>query len=96
VRPDLKDVYRNDKQVDSLKIKVTTYDVLRFKHRKLFWENRYVFVEPTSHKTDGVFTVKENDFKQDRKTTTSHFYLIGKQGTTYLGLKKRDWLSNPR
>jgi hypothetical protein len=96
VRPDLKDVYRNDKQVDSLKIKVTTYDVLRFQHRKLFWENRYVFVEPTSHKTDGVFTVKENDFNQDRKTTTSHFYLIGKQGTTYLGLKKRDWLSNPR
>jgi hypothetical protein len=102
VRPDLKEVYRNDKQVDSLKIKVTTYDVLRFKRRKLFWENRDIlvestsFVEPTGHKTDGIFTVKGNDFKQDRKTTTSHFYLIGKQGTTYLGLKKRDWLSNQR
>lgn len=96
VRSDLKDVYRNDKQVDSSKIKVTTYDVLRFKHRKLFWENRYVFIEPTSHKTDEVFVVKGNDFKQNPKTTTSHFYLIGKQGTTYLGLKKRDRLSNLR
>jgi uncharacterized linocin/CFP29 family protein len=96
VRPDLKDVYQNDKQVDSSKMKVTTYDVLRFKHRKLFWENRYVLVESINNKTDEAFTVKENSFKQDRKTTTSHFYLIGKQGTTYLGLKKKDWLSNLR
>jgi hypothetical protein len=95
VRPELKDVYRNNKQIDSLKIKVTTYDVLRFKHRKLFWENRYVFVEPTNHK-EGVFAIKENDLKQDNKTTTSRFYLIGKHGATYLGLKKRDWLSNQR
>jgi hypothetical protein len=96
VRSDLKDVYQNDKQVDSSKIKVTTYDVLRFKHRKLFWENRYVLVEPPNHEADGAYTVKGNDFKQDRNTTTSHFYLIGKQGTIYIGLKKKDWLNNPR
>ncbi len=92
----LKDVYRNDRQVESLKVKVTTYDVLRFKHRKLFWEKRYVLVEPASNKAEGVLAVKGNDLKQDRKTTTSHFYLIGKYGSTCLGLKKKDWLSNQR
>jgi hypothetical protein len=96
VQPDVKDVYRNDKQVDSSKIKVTTYDVLRFKHRKLFWENRYIIVEPTSTNTDGVFPVNGNDYKKDSKTTTSHFYLIGKQNTTYIGFKKRNWMSNLR
>jgi hypothetical protein len=90
VQQDLKDVYRNDKQVDSSKIKVTTYDVLRFKHRKLFWENRYIIVEPTSLKTDVAFKANGNDFKQDRKTTTSHFYLIGKQSTALIGLRKRE------
>jgi hypothetical protein len=96
VQSDLKDVYRNDKQVGSSKIKVTTYDVLRFKHRKLFWENRYTFVEPASHRTDEVNMVKGNDFKQNPKTRTSHYYLIGKKGTTYLGLKKQDLFSTLR
>jgi len=91
VRPDLNYVYQNDKQADSSKTKVTRYDVLRFKHRKLFWENRYVLVEPINHKTDGAFTIKSNDFNQDRNTTTSHFYLIGKHGTAYIGLKRKDW-----
>jgi len=90
VQPDLKNVYRNDKQVEPSKIKVTTYDVLRFKHRKLFWENRYTIVEPTSLKTDVAFRANGNDFKQDRKTTTSHFYLIGKKSTAFIGLRKRD------
>jgi hypothetical protein len=88
-QPDLKDVYRNEKKVDSSKIKVTTYDVLRFKHRKLFWENRYTIVEPASLKTDVAFTANGSDFKQDRKTTASHFYLMGKKSTAFIGLRKR-------
>jgi hypothetical protein len=88
IPPDLKNVNRNVKQVESVKDKVTTYDVLRFKHRKLFWEKQFVFVEPTSHKAEGVFAVKENDHKQDRKKTTPHFYLIGKSGVTFIGKKK--------
>lgn len=90
VQPDLKDVNRNDKKVDTSKIKVTTYDVLRFKHRKLFWENRYTIVEPTGLKTDYVFKANGNDFKQQRKKMTSHFYLVGKQSTALLGPRKRD------
>ena len=96
VWPDLQDKYFNEEQVDSLKIRVTECDILRIKHRKLVWENMYVFVKVTGDKKDDVSTVQENDFKQDPKKTTSRFYIIGKQGNAYIGSKKWDWLISLR
>jgi hypothetical protein len=90
VWPDQQDIYRKNEKVDSLKNKVIMCDVLHLKHRKLVWENMYVFVEATSDKTDKVFSVKGNDFKHDLKSIPSHFFLIGKRKTTYMGSVKRD------
>lgn len=93
VWPDLQDKYSNYEQVDSLKIKVTECDVLRFKHRKLVWENLHVFVKVASDKTDDILTLQNNGIKQDLKKPTSRFYIVGKKGNAYIGSKKWDWLT---
>ncbi len=94
VWPDLQDKYNNYEQVDSLKIKVTECDVLRFKHRKLVWENLHVFVKVTSNETDNILTVQENSYKQDPERPVSRFHIIMKQGNAYAGSKKWNWLSD--
>jgi hypothetical protein len=94
VWPDQQDKYSNNKQVDSLKISVTECDVLRFKHRKLVWENLQVFVKVSDNETDNKLILQENNNKQDLKKPAFRFHIIGKQGKAYIGSKKWNWISD--
>jgi hypothetical protein len=94
VWPDVQNAYYSGEQVESLQGNLTMYNVLRFKHGNLDWENMCVFNEAENDNANEVFTIRGNDFNKDLNAANSHLNLIRNQGTAYIGSVKWDWLKN--